>query len=293
MSESLADLLLGLQSLGFLEGRSWEECAQNAQAYWGVDIPYECDTRSQALVMLLCLDKSRVWHGQSNLIESPGCYGRLLEELSAVSHGLFLPRQIEAAAGRVSFHSHEYRYLFEPAAGEAFDMRILQVVNWAIMGAKQFECLDVLGMPNVALLATADERSRLETLIERPFVHSLTAAPDNRLRGFLSDFWEQGMEERPWLIFQDQRFCRNHRTGWDRAGMYRLKVGARLKIFDHEGGLLWQGTLGDDERGFWGRLTGKPLSVKPADVEQQTWDSWFKSRPPLRCFSSGIAHPFI
>ena len=292
MSENFKSLLEGLQSLGFLEGRSPEDCEAGALAYWGIKIPQECDSVSQARVMLLCLDESRVWYGRSNVVESPDCYRRLLEELSAVSNGHFLPQDIEVSE-RVSFRSHDYRYQFKPAAGEYLDMRILQVVNWAIVGPRQFYCLDVLGMPNVALLGTESEKTELENLLGAAFVDSLSEVPGYELKGFLSDFWEQGMEEPPWHTFQDQRLCETYRLGWDRAGMYILKVGSRLKIFDHEGDVLWEGTLGHDQRGFLGRLTGKPISAKPPDVDQATWASWFKMRPHLRCFTSGIAHPFI
>ena len=293
MSESLASLLSELQGLGFLEGRSTEDCGEKAQAYWGLEIPQECDSISQARVMLLCLDNARVWHGQSNGIESPDCYRRLLEELSAVSEDLFLPREIEVGDRRVSFRCQGYRYQFEPASGDYFDMRILQVVNWAIIGPRCFQCLDTLGMPNVVFLVNDDEKADLAKLFEGSFVDSLTAVPDYEYQGFISDFWEQGMEESPWLTFQDQRLCKTPLAGWDRAGMYRLKVGSRLRIFEDDGGVLWQGTLGHDQRGLLGRLTGKPISAKPPDVDQTTWDSWFRKRPPLRCFSSGIARQFI
>jgi len=99
--------------------------------------------------------------------------------------------------------------------------------------------------------------------------------PDaDELEGWIADFWEQGMEEIPWLIFQDQAFTIG--DSWDRTGMHRLAPGGTLTIFEN-GTVLWSGVLKHRRLGLLG-----PISITPANTDEATWLSWFRRSPCLR-----------
>jgi hypothetical protein len=99
------------------------------------------------------------------------------------------------------------------------------------------------------------------------------------LQGWVSEFWEQGMEEAPWLIFQDHRYTNGE--SWDRAGMHRLAPGGTLTIFaDGRSSVLWSGVLRQRRLGLLGVLG--PRSLTPNEVNEATWVSWFRRSPSLQ-----------
>jgi len=100
------------------------------------------------------------------------------------------------------------------------------------------------------------------------------------MRGFLSTYWEQGMEEMPWQVFQDERFVSG--SSWDREGMHRLEPGKRLRVFGSDGTVLWEGRLESRRVGLFGRLHAGASNWFPAGIEQVTWEAWLRSQPPLR-----------
>lgn len=102
------------------------------------------------------------------------------------------------------------------------------------------------------------------------------------IHGWIADYNEQGMEGDYWLTVQDERFV--HEGQWDRAGMHILKPGDRLTILAPDGGTLWSGVYGTPlpvlERLAQG-LTGD-RRWHPDGVSVETWEGWFRRRPPLR-----------
>ena len=102
-------------------------------------------------------------------------------------------------------------------------------------------------------------------------------ADRGELAGWIADYWEQGMEEEPWLTFQDEAFTAG--ATWDRAGLHRLAPGGVLTIFE-DGAVRWSGVLGLRRTGLFG-LFGA-FTITPPDVDERTWRSWFRRSPPLR-----------
>lgn len=96
-----------------------------------------------------------------------------------------------------------------------------------------------------------------------------------RYTGWVSTFWEQGMEEPAWLIFQDERYTQGDQ--WLREGMYELSPGDELTIYAPDGDLLWQGSLVLRRQGWFARPT-----LVPAEIGQSQWQQWFEMHPPLR-----------
>lgn len=93
--------------------------------------------------------------------------------------------------------------------------------------------------------------------------------------GWISTFWEQGMEELPWLIFQDEAFTQGE--AWSREGMHQLRDGDQLTLFTPDGDVLWQGELRSRRQSWFGQPTLVPPEVGPGQ-----WKSWFSMSPPLR-----------
>ena len=93
--------------------------------------------------------------------------------------------------------------------------------------------------------------------------------------GWISTFWEQGMEESAWLIFQDERFAQGNQ--WSRQGMHQLGPGDQLTIFAPDGDVLWHGRLQWRRQGWFG-----PKTWGPKEVGEKQWQHWFELSPPLR-----------
>ena len=100
---------------------------------------------------------------------------------------------------------------------------------------------------------------------------------DDEELGWISTFWEQGMEESPWLIFQGRSPDGDDR--WERERMRRLAAGDRLTILESEGAVLWSGTLSVRRLGLLGIIG--PRTLAPAGIDEALWLSWFRRNPPL------------
>lgn len=105
---------------------------------------------------------------------------------------------------------------------------------------------------------------------------------DDTMQGYLSDFWEQGMEEAPWLIFQDARYCAGPRGGWDREGLHRLGEGDRLTIFNEDGSVCWAGTITTRRVGWFSKLQAGSSQWYPEGMDSTTWTGFFRHDPPLK-----------
>lgn len=102
------------------------------------------------------------------------------------------------------------------------------------------------------------------------------------LHGWISDFWEQGMEEPPWLIFQDEKYAESPAGGWSRDGMHTFAEGDHLTILGEDGSVLWAGRLESRKTGWFSRLPASSCDWHPEDVPAETWSGWFRRSPSLR-----------
>ena len=102
------------------------------------------------------------------------------------------------------------------------------------------------------------------------------------LQGFICDFWEQGMEESPWHIFQDARFIGPEPGGWQREGIHQFQDGDHLTILAEDESVLWSGTFVTRKNGLFSKLHAGSCEWHPLDVPQAQWESWFVHQPPLR-----------
>ena len=103
-----------------------------------------------------------------------------------------------------------------------------------------------------------------------------------RLHGWISTFWEQGMEEMPWLIFQDEQFVGPQPGSWSREGIHQLYHGDKLTIYAPDGAVLWSDRLRTRRKGFFGKLHAGAHDWFPLEVGPETWNAWFNTQPPLR-----------
>lgn len=101
------------------------------------------------------------------------------------------------------------------------------------------------------------------------------------IKGWISTFLEQGIEEMPWLILQDENFAASRLHGWQREGMHRLSEGDHLTIMSDDGQVVWTGIL-HTRRIKWRKITPQDYRWHPPDVDYQKWQDWFGARPPHR-----------
>lgn len=104
------------------------------------------------------------------------------------------------------------------------------------------------------------------------------------LRGWISEFTQQGMEGEVWRIFQDEAFTDSNTHGWQFEGMHQLADGDTLTILDASDRILWQGILRTQTRwlGLAAGLSPVHPDWHPTDVSVETWSGWFRCQPPLR-----------
>jgi hypothetical protein len=104
------------------------------------------------------------------------------------------------------------------------------------------------------------------------------------LRGWISEFTEQGMEGEVWRIFQDEAFSDSSTHGWRYEGLRQLADGDTLTILDAGDRILWRGILRAQTRwlGLAASLSPVDAEWHPSDVSLDTWSGWFRSQPPLR-----------
>ncbi|MBK7201954.1 hypothetical protein [Candidatus Amarolinea dominans] len=111
---------------------------------------------------------------------------------------------------------------------------------------------------------------------------TLSLAPPQT--GWISEYWEQGMEEMPWHIFQDERFCGSRTEGWLHAGIVQLGDGQHLTILNDEGQVMWAGVLHSRRLHWLGRRPTQPWNYQwhPLTVPAETWTAWFEAKPSYR-----------
>lgn len=100
------------------------------------------------------------------------------------------------------------------------------------------------------------------------------------MKGWISTFFEQGMEEPAWFIFQDERFTQGDQ--WSRDGMHRLGDGDHLTIFKPDGQILYCDVLRHRKVGFFRKIYAGNHDWSPPEIALETWQAWFNSHPPLR-----------
>lgn len=290
MNSEFAPWVAELQDLGFLQNRSAAELWQAVERTWGLDLPGEAERRAQADLMLVSLDHEQVWHQD---LKHPDGYLPMLGELSRLTQGAFAPGNLVVDSEQVRFETGPYSYRFQPAPGHYLDMRLLETLNSSLLGANRFEVCDDLGMPNVVLFLNAKRRDRLKELRGWSFVPSLVQPTEGFCWGFLSNYFEQGMEEAAWLTFQDQRFCASLEADWKMEGLHRIGPGDSLQVLHNDGSQAWQGQLQLNGGGFWRRLRGQPATLKPPEIETEIWHDWFHRNPPWRAlYRPGAVRPF-
>ena len=98
--------------------------------------------------------------------------------------------------------------------------------------------------------------------------------------GWISTYWEQGMEESPWLIFQDELFTQGE--SWHPQGVMRLEPRDHLTIFAPDTSVLFQGQLETRRRGWFAKLYPGSSEWFPVEVGEKRWNEWFRHQPPLR-----------
>lgn len=113
----------------------------------------------------------------------------------------------------------------------------------------------------------------------------MSSPPPKAIHGLIADYNEQGMESDYWLVFQDDAFISPDGRTWDREGMVRLGAGDHLTIYQPDGGVCWDGVIGE-RWGIWGILDALRLwrtyPWHPKGVSYETWVGWFRTRPYLR-----------
>ena len=101
------------------------------------------------------------------------------------------------------------------------------------------------------------------------------------MRGWVFPYSEQGWEGAVVWAFQDSAYAASRLAGWDPNGLYWLQRGDRLKIFDDDGALLWQGVIEPVARiNLVKRVTPGDGDWFPKGVPLETWREWMWRHPP-------------
>lgn len=103
----------------------------------------------------------------------------------------------------------------------------------------------------------------------------MSAAPERA--GWISTYWEQGMEGDFLYIFQEGPA--NADGTWPIDKMSVIEAGGELTIVGDDGATLWSGTLAWRRLGLLGIFGRRGLT--PAGIDAETWRAWFERRPPL------------
>ncbi len=257
--------------MGFLAHLEADSCQRELERIWGC--AFSPGLEGEA--MLLTLDRKCCWHGDLKVDEDPARhYREVLYSWASLSRGAFHPT-IPQQSTAVLFQVDAYQAQFQPGPGHYLDtLGLMHLVNAHIPGQSQFEISDALGMPNLVLFLDEARRRALEQ-------RGWKFYPQQRW-GYLSNFWEQGMEEFPWRIWQCRRHSQSPTTGWSREGMHRLAEGDQLEVLQHDGCLLWRGCLQTRKQGWFGKLRVSRPDWHPPEVASEVWQRWFEQNPPLR-----------
>lgn len=95
--------------------------------------------------------------------------------------------------------------------------------------------------------------------------------------GWITTYWEQGMEGYVMYVFQEGPASAD--GSWPIDKMFLIAAGGELTIVDDDGATLWSGTLASRRLGLFG-LFGRRALIPP-EIDPETWTSWFERRPPL------------
>ena len=278
MSKPLDSQLHELQKLGFLSQLDLPQSEKELDKTWGWSA-YQGANEVEQELMLVSLDRARVWHRDLKFSERVAPYRKMLLELSEISEGRFQPTLTvwDPNLELVSFECENYRFCYKPASGHYLDSRLLEVVNQSLCGPKRFEVCDGLGMPNVVVFV---DQITKQALSSRGW--NFLNFQGDWSDGFVSTFFEQGMEEPAWRIFQDARHCDSPTQGWDSAGIERLQDGQELIIWDRHGQQVWSGPLRHRRVRWFRQLSVLDNDWHPPDRSWGDWDQLFVAHPPLR-----------
>lgn len=107
---------------------------------------------------------------------------------------------------------------------------------------------------------------------------------NKELAGWISEYNAQGMEAEFWRVFQDIEFAPDIRSNWQLEGMYVLRENDELTIFGIDNNILWSGKIKTRRVGFLGlrKLYPSQPDWRPADVDLEDWENWFRHNPPFR-----------
>lgn len=103
------------------------------------------------------------------------------------------------------------------------------------------------------------------------------------LHGWISEYWEQGMEGFSFLTFQDREFAESREKNWRHEGMYILQEGDELTIFDDGEKIIWTGLIETRRGGFLHlcKISPSDKDWTPQDISLEKWKGWFNYHPPL------------
>lgn len=102
------------------------------------------------------------------------------------------------------------------------------------------------------------------------------------MSGWICEYWAQGMEEGPLHVFQNK----NVEEGGRSEGLHTFSEEDQLTVYAQDGKILFSGMFPFRRRSRWRQWLGLPRkagrSDVPPGVAPDTWQRWFRHKPPLR-----------
>ncbi len=268
-----------LRAIGFFQNQDDTQLQDEYHRAWGCEAS---NNRLEVELMLSSLDRSKVWCSPVEIEGSLLGYLDFFTALGAL--GPFRPSEVSLQQETVSFSADCYTYRFEVSPGSKLDLGVLEVVNSSLWGRSQYEVCDGLGMPDLVLFLTPQQKAALQTRPAWTFQESLSNTGSKRTHhGWLNDYSEQGMESQSWRVFQDRQYCSQLETGWEREGMIFLQEHDVLTLYEPSGEIHWSGEL-LSRRHWLTRLYPSSMDYRwfPPDLSASSWAKFFTAKPPLR-----------
>lgn len=261
------------------ETKDWEALVDQA---WGL-ASFQSRSGALADLSLLSLDSGQAWLAKKDKNQPAGqAYRTALSRLAEISQGVFSPCEVRTHETSLDFRCGPYRFACSLQPGLTLDVSFLRTVNEAVCGDRRFLLCDNLETP-VILFLGSDTRQSLTMDRGWSFADGFSEpSPPGGLVGFLSNYWEQGMEEAPWLTFQDQRYCESPERGWHDKGLHKLTEGCHLTVMADDSSVRWQGTLKPPDQALWRRLWSPDTTIRPSQIAETEWHDWFHRAPPWR-----------